>query len=319
MSLSDLQIFCVQDGSGTAAQLTTGGTVNPVEVGDTGSYTGLDWDGNSVTLPFSVGAVNDQYNFCITSKNATGGNIFLQAPWPSKGTIEWLTGANVGLSPVTTVDARNVANAYITTDDLAKYNNSRGKFVYAASPLDQVEQAIVQATDYIDQRYRFKGVKLFQFLSDNPAFDPSIGFLDPWLAAMGYTGGYGWFGGGPGSNYQSWFANASTFQHTEWPRQGCVDYNGDNVYGVPLAVKAACSELALRALNGVTLQADYDPTIVGQGGVLASFTNEVGPIKVTKTYDTKLGLSFFPDFPQVKRILVNAGLIIAGGGRSIVV
>lgn len=318
-SLASLQVFCVQDRSGTAAQLTVEGTNNPVVVGDQGVYTGYDFEGNAQSLDFTVGAVNDDYNFCITTITPDGkpGN-WLNSAWPAKGFITWLSGDNILESPnETVVIARNVANAYIDADFLAQYNNSRGKFTYASSPNDEVWQAIVQATDYIDQRYRFKGIKLFQFLSDNPAFDQSIGFIDPWLASFGFLGG--WPGNGPGTNMQGWFIPASTFQHTQWPRQGVVDYSGDTVYGVPLPVQQACAELALRALNGVTLQADYDPTIVGNGGVLSSFTNEVGPIKQTRTYDTKLGLGFFPDFPQVKRILTSAGLIVAGGGRSIVV
>jgi hypothetical protein len=33
--------------------------------------------------------------------------------------------------------------------------------------------------------------------------------------------------------------------------------------------------------------------------------------------DTKFGTGFFPEFPQVKRILTSAGLLVAGGNRSI--
>ena len=160
-------------------------------------------------------------------------------------------------------------------------------------------------------------MKLFQILSD-PDFDPAIAFIDPWLGSFGFAGGGGFLGGGPGTNFIGWFTPSASFQHTQWPRQGAVDNNGDSVFGVPLAVQQATSEAALRVLNGTPLQPDYDPTVVTAGAVLAGFSQEVGPIKISKTFDTKLGLSFFPDIPHVTRILRNNGLLIAGGGRTLV-
>lgn len=309
----DTPIFAVQDRTGTVAQLTTDGTSGHVTPGDTGVYNGNDWNGRPVHLDFTVGAVNDADNFCVTTMTPAGGpGNFISAQWPEQGFITWLTGENTIESPdETVVVARNIANAYCTADFFQQYHLSRGN-AYPASPIDGILQAIVKATDYIDQRYRFKGIKLFQFLADNPALDPIIGLIDPWLASFGYLGG------GPGMNFQGWFVPSSTFQHTQWPRQGVVDFSGDNVYGVPIAVQQATAEAALRVLNGIPLQPDYDPSVVTSGAVLSSFTNEVGPIKETKTFDTKLGLGFFPDIPQVRRILSSAGLLSAGGGRSIV-
>jgi hypothetical protein len=304
-------VFAVQDRTGTVAQLTHDGTTNPVEVGDTGQYTGLNFRGAAVTLNFTVGAVNDSFNFCITSMTPTGapGN-FLDSAWPKSGTILWLTGDNIDISPATEVVAMNVANAYCTVDFFIQYQLTRGN-TYPASPADAINQAIVQASEYLDQRYRFKGVKLFQFLS-NPAIDPSIGFIDPWL------GNFGFLGGGPGTNYEAWFTPTSTFQHTQWPRAGCVDSNGDNVYDVPLIIQMATCEGALRVLNGTPLQPDYDPNVVTGGAVVQSNSQEVGPIKVSTTYDTKLGLSFFPSIPHIDRMLKTAGLLVGGGGRSLI-
>jgi hypothetical protein len=309
----DTYIFAVQDRTGTVAQLTTEGTENPVEVGDTGVYNGRDWNGQEQALDFTVGAVNDPYNFCITTMTPTGGpGNFLASAWPADGFITWLTGANISESPAeTVVIARNIANAYCTADFFQQYHLSRGN-TYPASPFEGILQAIVRATDYLDQRYRFKGVKLFQFLSDNPAYDPVIGFLDQWLASFGFLGG------GPGTNYQGWFTPSSSFQHTEWPRQGCVDYNGDTVWGVPLVIQQATAEAALRSLNGINLQPDYDPTVVTGGAVVSSLTQEIGPLKKTVSYDTKLGLSFFPTIPHIDRMLRTAGLLVGGGGRSLI-
>lgn len=314
-------IFCVQDRSGTVAQLTTADDESPetVEVGDTGVYTGLNWQGVYVSLDFTVSQIMDLNNFGITTMTAAGGpgSIVLQSAWPQKGTIQWLTGENVLDSPgETIVVAMSPANAYCTTDFFFQYCNSRG-YAFPSSPLDNIEAAIVQASDYLDQRYRFKGVKLLQFLS-NGTFDPSIGFLDPWLAVQGYLGGYGFGGGGPGTNFEAWFTPSATSQHTEWPRQGVVDYSGDSVYGVPLVVQQATCEGALRVLAGTSLQPDYDPTVVTAGAVVSSLSVEVGPIRKTTSYDTKLGLGFFPDIPHIRRMLSQAGLLLAGGGRSIV-
>lgn len=306
-------IFCIQDRSGTAAQLTLADpATNPVAVNDTGIYSGFDFSGKQIDLDFTVGQVLDTTDFGITTITSNGGpgNV-MQSGWPKEGVITWLTGPNATSPNTSDVVAMSPANAYATVDFFLQYHASRGNPV-PASPTDTIMQAIVQATDYIDQRYRFKGIKLFQFLTDNPAFDPMIAFIDPWIASLGFLGG------GPGSDFVGLFTPSYTAQHTEWPRQGVVDFNGDSVYGVPLTVQRATCEAAIRVLNGTTLQPDYDPTVVTAGGVLASYMNEVGPIRVQKTYDTKLGLGFFPSIPQVDRILRSAGLLVAGGSRSII-
>jgi len=323
-AFGSLLLFCVQDRTGTVAQLSpvsSPGPENPVEIGDTGTYSGVQsWSGRTVSLAFTVNQLVENSpngDFGITTAKppilltgeGSGPGSVLNSSWPDSGVITWTSGANEGL----TLDIATIApaNAYIYPDFLQQYAGARGNFVYPNSPPEQIQNAIVQASDYIDQRYRFKGVKLLQFLS-NGNFDPSIGFLDPWLGEMGFLGG------GPGTNYEAWFTPSATSQALEWPRVGCVDYNGDTVFGIPQAIKYACAELALRALNGVTLQPDYDSTVVTAGAVVSSLSQEVGPIKKTVTYDTKLGLSFFPTFPHVDRILRSAGVLLAGAGRTLI-
>lgn len=319
-----LLFFAVQDRTGTVVQLSPVSSPGPefaVEVGDTGNYAGTQsWSGKPVSIAFTVNAlVANSLNNDFTVTTAAG-PIMLNgegsgpgttplAGWPESGTITWTAGANEG--DTLDIAAMTPAHAYIYPDFLAQYALARGNFTYPNSPSEAIQQAIIQASDYIDQRYKFKGVKLQQFLS-NGDFDPSIGFIDPWLAGMGFLGG------GPGTNFQAWFTPSVTQQQTEWPRQGVTDYNGDTVYGIPLPVKYACAELALRALNGTTLQPDYDPAIVSNGGVLSSVSQEVGPIKVTKSYNVPIGLGFFATFPQVDRILRSAGLLVAGGSRRII-
>lgn len=305
------QIFAVQDRTGTVAQLSLADPpAYTVALDDTGLYTGVNYNGSPVSYPFTVGQVIDDLNFCITTQ--TGSGVFpsnvLQSGWPDVGIIQWTSGQNSSHSPnESDVIGMVPANAYISTEYLAQYNSSRGLFTYPDSPIDTVWQAIVQATDYLDQRYRYKGIKLLQFLS-NPQGDLLAAFIDPWLSPFGYT-----------NAGTAWLEPSTTQQKTEWPRQGCVDFSGDTVYGIPFPVKYACAELALRVLNGSVLQPDYDLTNgLGGGQVASTITEEIGPLKTTTVYDTKFGLGFFPDFPHVTRILSRPGLLVAGGGRSII-
>lgn len=312
-------VYCVQDSTGTAAQLTLAQATHfPVEVGDTGTYIGRRWDGQIQSLNFTVGQVLDALNFGITTMTPTGAaGTVLASGWSKSGTITWLTGENSGASPNETVVVdQNPANAYTSVTYFNTYCNSRG-MTFPASPIDAVLQALVLATDYIDQRYRFKGIKLFQFLTDNPAFDPIQGMLDPWLLDFGILGGTPGVAAG-GLMYDAFYTPSYTTQHTEWPRQGVVDFNGDNVYGVPLVVQQAVCEGAWRQLNGTNLQPDYDPDVVAAGAIVQMKSEQVGPIHVSTTYDTKLGTGFFPSIPKIDRMLRNAGVLVAGGGRSII-
>ena len=299
------QIFCVQDRSGTAAQITL--DTHPallIAVGDTGVYAGVnetDDVGQGVTdtavsLGFTVGQILDASNFGIMTKAA------MQSGWPPNGTITWKTGANANTTSA--VFEMVPANAYIDLDFFFTYLESRGKDLSVSYTTEEIQGAIVQATDYLDQKYRFRGIKLLQFLA-NPTFDPMMPFVDPWLSPFGFAQ----------TNY---FTPSTTQQHTEWPRQGVVDFSGDSVFGVPKQVKYATVELAIRVLAGTVLQPDYDPNVAAGGGVVQSRTEDVGPIRTSTTYDTKFGLSFFPDFPIVRRMLSSAGLLVASGGRTII-
>lgn len=308
MSNTGATIFAVQDRTGTVAQLTLDRPASePIEIGDTGTYTGVQpWTGTNVSFQFAVAVVNDTTNIVISTQKGNVPGTVLQSGWPPNGSILWLTGGNVDSSPAdSVVEAVNVANAYITEDFFWTYVNSRGKAPVVSYTDEVIRGAIVSATDYIDQKYRFKGIKLLQFLG-NADFDPMMPFIDPWLSPFGFA-------------QTDWsFIPSTTQQHTQWPRQGVIDFSGNSVYGVPLAVQQACAELTLRALAGVVLQPDYDPEVVTPGGVVSSVSDEIGPLKTSVTYDTKFGLGFFADFPQVTRILKSAGLIVAGGGMTII-
>lgn len=296
-------VFSVQDETGTVYQVTISPSPSfTVNVGDTGTYTGIPDDGTdgfqppgSISANFQVTQVLDPLHFSIrTLTEAT-------ADWPRSGTISWITGGNTNLT--TDVNAIDPANAYIDLVFLQKYHTSRGNAIPVSATSAAQQAAIVKATDYLDARYRYRGVKLIQRVGTDLS-DANAVFIEPWLTPWALNG-------------LAILSPSTTPQNTEWPRQGVTDLNGDTVNGIPLAVKQCCAELALRVLNGVNLQPDYDPSIVTAGGIVSTSTQEVGPIKITKVYDTKVGIGFFADFPQITRLLNQKGLVVPNRGRTV--
>lgn len=296
-------VFSIQDETGTVYQLSiqNDSPLITVSVGDTGTYTGVPdagTDGFSIpstsTSDFQVTQVLSPTAFSIRTITQSGAN------WPRSGTIEWQTGANAGQNTV--VGGIDPANAYISVAEFKRYFLSRG--VDVGTPTDIVVQgAIVQATDYIDQKYRFKGIKLVQRIGTDLQ-DSNAVFLEPWLTPYSLNG-------------LAILTPSTTPQFTQWPRQGVVDLSGDTINGVPRLVKMACAELTQRVLNGVKLQPDYDSSVVTSGAVVQEVTERVGPIERRKVYDTKLGLGFFASFPQIDRMLARGGLLVSSGGRTI--
>src|ERR1035437_10240747 len=104
-----LLIFTVQDRTGTVAQLSpvsSPGSENPVEVGDTGIYVGSQsWSGRTVSLPFTVNQLvenSPNYDFGITTAQppilltgeGSGPGSVLSSAWPDSGVVTWTSGAN---------------------------------------------------------------------------------------------------------------------------------------------------------------------------------------------------------------------------------
>jgi hypothetical protein len=299
-------VFSVQDETGTVTQITLDPSPSPsmiISPGDTGGFMGIPDDGtdleagavpNAVTCPFTVIQVLDNEHFSISTMNS---NL---ADWPAGGQITWATGANAGqTSNVFEIDA---ANAYISEAFYFKYCASRGYTQPAhAATISLVQAAIVQGTDYLDHRYRYKGIKLLQSIGTS-VMDANAAFFQSWLTPYAVVG-------------MNYLTPTTTTQSTEWPRQGTVDLNGDTVNGIPKQIQMACAELAFRVLSGTALQPDYDPNLVGNGGVMSSVTKKVGPLETVNTYDTKFGLGFFATFPIVDRLLKP--LLHSGGNRSV--
>lgn len=302
----DYTVFSVQDDTGTVAQLTIAESpapVHPIAVGDTGLYEGYPDNGTGFTpvtfqsLTFTVVSVLDNgLQFSVRAANAN------MADWPADGLITWQTGANVlDTSAVTSIDP---ANVYESVAEFKKYHASRGNTIPVGKTDSDIQKALVKARDYLDAKYKYSGVKLLQTFG-TAIVDANSTFLETWLTPYAVTG-------------YSWLTPSTTTQQTEWPRQGVVDFNGNSVNGIPAAIKAASSELGIRVLNGTDLQPDYDPNIVGAGGIVSSVTEKVGPIETSTTWDTKAGLGFFASFPVVDRMLRSAGLLSSGGGRRVI-
>lgn len=53
-------------------------------------------------------------------------------------------------------DGSNVANAnsYVTVDEFVAFHTDRGNLVIAEADADQIEQAIIKGTDYLEQKFR---------------------------------------------------------------------------------------------------------------------------------------------------------------------
>jgi hypothetical protein len=297
-------VFSVQDETGTVTQVTLMPSPSPsliISVGDTGVYAGYPDDGTDLTnapafnsLPFTVVQVLDNEHFSVSTNRAT------MSDWPALGQITWATGMNATeTSNVFEIDG---ANAYIDVAFFTKYHNSRGNAVPAGATTPMIQSAIVQATDYIDAKYRFVGIKLLQTVG-NAVIDANATFLEAWLTPYALNG-------------VSYLTPATSTQATQWPRQGAVDLSGDTVNGIPEAIRRACAELAIRVLNGTNLQPDYDTSVAGGGAVVSSVTKKVGPLETVTAYDTKFGLGFFASFPVVDRMLRSAGLLMASGNRT---
>ena len=107
-------------------------------------------------------------------------------------------------------------------------------------------------------------------------------------------------------------------QTTEWPRDHAYDDRGDNVEGVPQAVKDATCEYALRAISADLLS---DPTRDATGRAIKSKSESVGPIKESVEYAYDGQVFQLPEYPSADRLLFARKLVLrrsAGIGGGIV-
>lgn len=97
-------------------------------------------------------------------------------------------------------------------------------------------------------------------------------------------------------------------QTTEWPRRDAYDRSGYLIEGIPRAVKQAVAELAQRALSTSLMS---DPTRDDTGRTVLATSSGVGPLKESVEYAAG-GAYTFPEYPEVDRLLVSAGIIRSG-------
>lgn len=101
-------------------------------------------------------------------------------------------------------------------------------------------------------------------------------------------------------------------QALDWPRKGVYLHEvliASN--SIPLLLKQACAEIAIRAAAGPLL---LDPSVDSTGRLLGKDVQRVGPVETEKTYIAR-GQMAIPErykrFPQVERML--APLVVSAG------
>lgn len=148
------------------------------------------------------------------------------------------------------------ANAYVDVTYFRAYHADRGR---TFTELDAVIQTwIVQGTDYLDTRHRYKGERLEET------------------------------------------------QTTEFPRKDLYDDRGDDVVGIPSAVKDATCEYSLRARTAALMP---DPTLDASGRAVVKESSGVGPIEESKEYANPTLGYLAPSYPAADRLLINRGLV----------
>jgi hypothetical protein len=99
-------------------------------------------------------------------------------------------------------------------------------------------------------------------------------------------------------------------QETEWPRVRAFDRDRYPVNGIPLEIKEATAEYALRAITAdLNPDPDYDTT----GQAIASKSETVGPITESVTYAGGGGVVMMPKYPAADQKLYKTGLVRDGG------
>lgn len=77
------------------------------------------------------------------------------------------------------------ANAYVSVADFKSYHDDRGQS-YGTATDEEIEQAIVRATDYMDGRWTFAGTR---WDSDQSTECPRAGVIDPNVSEDWYIAG----------------------------------------------------------------------------------------------------------------------------------
>jgi hypothetical protein len=185
------------------------------------------------------------------------------------------------------------ANAYIDRVYFKEYHDARGND-YSAFSDPQIDASIVRATDYQDQRFQFIGVKA------NPS-----GQTTEWPRIAGT------------SLAQPWLSfdlvNSPVVLAVVGSNTVLRGPSGEEITGIPDAVKKATAEYAFRALS-ISL---FEDAPAPSGGVaIESITQKVDVIEQSIKYSgggqVGVGTFVMPSFPSADMLLVRAGLVMAG-------
>lgn len=103
-------------------------------------------------------------------------------------------------------------------------------------------------------------------------------------------------------------------QTTQWPRECVFDKRGEEVDGIPLALKQSCCEYAMEALLQGDIYVTPDPE--DNGRVVKEYEEKVGPITERKIYDTGAGYTL-PEIPKADMRLRASGFLVGGYVRAV--
>lgn len=96
-------------------------------------------------------------------------------------------------------------------------------------------------------------------------------------------------------------------QGLSWPRTGAVDPNGDSLEEVPLRLKKATAEYAVRTISAALLP---DPTTDASGRTVTRIKEKVGPIETETAFSEDGGsTTIIKPYPAADKLLT--GLINA--------
>jgi hypothetical protein len=106
-------------------------------------------------------------------------------------------------------------------------------------------------------------------------------------------------------------------QTTQWPRYNAVDNDYAYVQGIPVEVKDATCEYAVRALVGLVESPtantlNPDPALSDTGALMNESHVKVGPIEEDIKF-SGAGQYRLPPYPFADMILKKRGLVIMGG------
>lgn len=185
------------------------------------------------------------------------------------------------------------ANAYITLAFFKSYHDDRGND-YSAYTDPNMNTAIVRATDYLDTRFRFRGIKLND--ADQTTEWPrraGSAVTQPWLNVDLIT--------------------SPVLIVTAGATSDLIGPNGESLTGIPDALMKASAEYALRALASSLFQDAPAPS----GGVAVEEIEQTVDvisqrIKYANGGQATTGGYVLPAYPLADTMLARAGLIETG-------